>query len=111
MRFDQRRVSGVPEEDSFLAQYGTFDDPKSDFGAFCTPARPRKRKSFEIDCPRSTSSTDALKNSSADSGPMKNEHFEEITALKGKYEVSVHVSYVIRKTGKNTCIVGTETRS
>lgn len=91
--FEQRHTSGGSNEDSFLAQYGTYDDGlKNDFGAFCTPARPRKRKSLEIDCPASSSSTETLKSVTSQSDvSRKNEEYEDLAALKGKYEVSIYV--------------------
>ncbi|XP_022661942.1 uncharacterized protein LOC111250659 isoform X2 [Varroa destructor] len=86
--FEQRHTSGGSNEDSFLAQYGTYDDGlKNDFGAFCTPARPRKRKSLEIDCPASSSSTETLKSLTSQCDvSRKNEEYEDLAALKGKYE-------------------------
>ncbi|OQR68726.1 hypothetical protein BIW11_12722 [Tropilaelaps mercedesae] len=86
MLLEQHPASGASSDDSFIAQYGTYVDEKDNFGAFCTPARPRKRKSFETESTTSSTSTETLKNSLLQPDCNKHADSEEIAKLKGMYE-------------------------
>lgn len=77
MLFSQKSAS---PEDSFIAMYGQYTD--------FTPARPRKRKSFDEDATSESTLTDSLKSASMEVASNKNIDINERDRLRELYDVS-----------------------